>query len=400
MTHLPGRLECGDSPRCGIWTMKTRSRWVVVLTVVIGFGLAASSARAQSKDIFRDSPQVKAAFRKVVDQARKCVVEIACQAQGDDKPVTVALGTIVGADGWIVTKASELRGRITCKLLEKGQHTARLIGVSDPYDLALLKIDADDLPTAAWNGGTKYLPGQWVATAGMTEDPLAVGVVSVVRREIPSSPGVLGIRLEDTSAATEKPDGPRIENIEDRSAAKKAGLKVGDVVTHINGKRVSNNEQLVRTIRAAQAGTTVKLTVRRAEEYLNLEATLQPRPAAFQDQLGQSLSKRAAGFPMALQHDTVLKPTQCGGPLVGLDGKVLGLNIARAGRVVSYAVPSDVVVGLLSDLKSGKLAPSPAMVAALAPPRGPVEAPEPQAQSVEKQKANMATQGSAPGVKQ
>src|SRR5262249_54405804 len=46
-----------------------------------------------------------------------------------------------------------------------------------------------------------------------------------------------------------------------------------------------------------------------------------------------------------------------GGPLVDLDGKAVGINIARAGRVESFAVPSDTVLALLPDLKSGKLAP-------------------------------------------
>jgi serine protease Do len=237
------------------------------------------------------------------------------------------------------------------------------------------------------------VPGQWVATAGMTEDPLAVGVVSVVLRAVPSTTGVLGIRLDQK----EIPEGPRIDQVEPDSAAKKVGLKIGDIVTQVNGKPMANSEQLVRTIRSFQAGTTVKLTIRRGEEYLNVEATLQARPAAFQDQLGQSLSKRSAGFPMALQHDTVLKPNQCGGPLVGLQGKVLGLNIARAGRVVSYAVPGDVVVGLLSDLKSGKLAPSAAVLATITPSRGPLEAPVPKAPGVQKEKPSMPTQsGSTP----
>src|SRR5205823_940410 len=217
-----------------------------------------------------------------------------------------------------------------------------------------------------------------------SEDPLAVGVVSVVRRAVASTPGVLGIRLDQK----ESPEGPRIDQVEPDSAAKKVGLKIGDIVTHVNGKPIANSEQLVRTIRNFQAGTTLKLTIRRGEEYLNVEPTLQARAAAFQDQLGQALSKRSAGFPMALQHDTVLKPNQCGGPLVGLQGKVLGLNIARAGRVVSYAVPSDVIVGLLSDLKSGKLAPSAALLATMTPTRGPLEAPSPKAQAVPKEKAS------------
>ena len=61
------------------------------------------------------------------------------------------------------------------------------------------------------------------------------------------------------------------------------------------------------------------------------------------------LSGRRSGFP-ALQHDTVLHPDQCGGPLVNLDGKVVGINIARASRVASYAIPADVVVPLIQEL--------------------------------------------------
>jgi serine protease Do len=43
--------------------------------------------------------------------------------------------------------------------------------------------------------------------------------------------------------------------------------------------------------------------------------------------------------------------------VVDLQGKAVGINIARAGRTESYAIPAEVVQGLLSDLKSGKLAP-------------------------------------------
>jgi serine protease Do len=52
-----------------------------------------------------------------------------------------------------------------------------------------------------------------------------------------------------------------------------------------------------------------------------------------------------------LQHDTVLKPEECGGPIVNLDGKAIGINIARAGRVESYAIPSEAVLPILEELK-------------------------------------------------
>ena len=36
----------------------------------------------------------------------------------------------------------------------------------------------------------------------------------------------------------------------------------------------------------------------------------------------------------------MLQPWLCGGPLVNLDGEAIGLNIARAGRVTTYALPA------------------------------------------------------------
>jgi hypothetical protein len=56
-----------------------------------------------------------------------------------------------------------------------------------------------------------------------------------------------------------------------------------------------------------------------------------------------------------LQHDTVLRPQQIGGPLIDLDGHAVGINIARADRVSSYALPAATVQTVLRDLQAGKL---------------------------------------------
>ena len=94
-----------------------------------------------------------------------------------------------------------------------------------------------------------------------------------------------------------------------------------------------------------------------------LEATLDKRPIDLfnrgdrMNALGSELSRKRTGFPVILQHDTIIKPKDCGGPLVDLDGKTVGINIARAGRTESYAIPTEAVVALLGDLESGKLAP-------------------------------------------
>ena len=52
-------------------------------------------------------------------------------------------------------------------------------------------------------------------------------------------------------------------------------------------------------------------------------------------------------------------PNECGGPLVSLDGKVVGINIARGGRVDSYAMPAAETFEVFLQLRAGNLGPSP-----------------------------------------
>jgi serine protease Do len=55
----------------------------------------------------------------------------------------------------------------------------------------------------------------------------------------------------------------------------------------------------------------------------------------------------------------VLRPIDCGGPVVDVDGKVVGLNIARAGRVESYALPSSLVRETVDKLLKMELTSTP-----------------------------------------
>ena len=70
------------------------------------------------------------------------------------------------------------------------------------------------------------------------------------------------------------------------------------------------------------------------------------------NRMGGELSDMRSGFPLALQHDCPIEPNACGGPLVNLDGEVVGINIARAGRIKSYALPSHVIEELLKQAVS------------------------------------------------
>ncbi len=316
----------------------------------------------------KDSNPVKVAFRQVVAEPSKCVVRVKCN--GKD----VSLGTIVGPDGWILTKASELKGPAVCRLRDGRELQARMVGIDPRFDLAMLKGEAAGLPIIQWNVN-KASVGQWVATAGFADDPLALGIIGVPRRKIPPESGVLGVAVNDGDS------GARIVKVLPNSAAQKAGLKVNDVITHVDGKPAKNNIELVAAIRKHRPGEEVKLKIRRGDQTLDISAkltklvTAATRKREMQNRSGVGISSRHADFPAVLQHDTVLRPVDCGGPLVDLSGKVIGVNIARAGRTETYSVPGSVLVVLMYDLMSGRLAP-PKPEKKPEPPKKPEPEPE------------------------
>ena len=54
---------------------------------------------------------------------------------------------------------------------------------------------------------------------------------------------------------------------------------------------------------------------------------------------------------MVFAHDGRLSPEECGGPVVDLDGHVVGLNIARVDTARTLAIPADVLQKVISELQ-------------------------------------------------
>jgi serine protease Do len=170
---------------------------------------------------------VLSAFKDIVVEPTKSTVQIYCDGYRS------ALGTVVRGDGYIVTKASELKGKIECQLsTDARRYEAQEVTRDSATDLAILKINAQNLQVVQWASGALPPVGSWLATPGVNATPVAIGVLSVAARKILPPQAALGIRLDNTID-----DVARIDAVEEGMAADRAGLKPGDVIRQVNGKK-------------------------------------------------------------------------------------------------------------------------------------------------------------------
>ncbi|NRA95084.1 MAG: trypsin-like peptidase domain-containing protein [Planctomycetes bacterium] len=281
------------------------------------------------------------------------------------------LGTVLTKDGWIVSKLSEIEGEeITCTFEDGEELAATVASKNTEYDLAFLKVDAKGLIPIRLADQTAWKRGQWVVAAGRDDEPINVGVVSVLPRRL-NYRGYLGIRPEA------HPDGVKISEVVRDTAAAEAKLKNGDVITEVNGVRVKNPEDFRAQMASKDPGTRVRFSVRRGDERLKLEATLRLRPEDVRSAAGSQrdsgrnsrnngrrswggrrsfggsrLSAKRAGFKTVVQHDVVMNAADCGGPLLNASGQCIAINIARAARYCTYAVPAPLVKTLLDEIRN------------------------------------------------
>jgi serine protease Do len=379
--------------------MASRVAAVVMAAALVPVMPAAGQSVRMDPARTKSSEALRVVFRSVIEKANASTVSIRADqlverpgGQGRRRSQQVALGTVITADGYILTKASEVLGQDNVQVAIGSRVLApKVVGVSPPHDLAMLKVDLGSGPKltpVAWaEGQVRPDIGEWVATAGpagwastggtSVEEPVAVGVVSVGRRRIPGRNGFLGVALEDAPEG----GGALVQQVLPNSAAEKAKLNVGDVIVDVNGTAVKGRDELIATIRNFRPGDTVMLGVTRGGDKFHPRVTLgtnavaNPEEFSMETMLGGPVSKRASDFPAVFQHDTVLRPADCGGPLVDLSGKAIGVNIARAGRTETYALPADLVAPLLEPLMSGKLAPVNANESATQPGKGQSAAP-------------------------
>ena len=269
----------------------------------------------------------------------------------------VGSGVIVSSDGSILTNHHVVEGasRITITTNDNRTFEAKIVGTDQPSDLAVLKIDASELPYLVLGNSDAVRVGDIVLAIG---NPLGIGqtvtagIISAKGRRtglsdgsfedflqtdapinrgnsggalvnlqgeliginsqilsggpsggsigigfsIPSNMaksvmdqlikdgkvrrGMLGINIqnitEDAAKALELKErsGILVSNVRSGSAADKAGIKRGDIITAINGDKIEDSNVLRNKVAGTLPGTEIKLTVVRDGETLELTATL------------------------------------------------------------------------------------------------------------------------------
>ena len=87
--------------------------------------------------------------------------------------------------------------------------------------------------------------------------------------------GQLGVSVQEKSASSSGfSTGADVASVEQGSAAAKAGIKVGDVVTRFNDLAISDPNQLTAAVREQPSGSSVKITVLRNGREQQLDVTL------------------------------------------------------------------------------------------------------------------------------
>lgn len=307
---------------------------------ILALGVLPLAAQQNLESAFRTTgTAVVAAFE---DQRQVLQTSSALMLDGRN---SIAYGVVISPDGYLLTKASEIASvtNLAVTVDQKKYTDPKVVAVDPGWDVALVKIDAQGLVPVVYAPTSAVPQGSWVVANGAstrTSRRLLAGIVSAKIREIPADGGAaLGVVMNPKAKNLE------IADVNEKSGAREAGLQKGDILIALEGKKVKKIEDLAAVLKDKKAGTTVKLTYRRAGAETTVDVRLAARGELFTEQMDRNdamsgrFSPRRSGFPRVMQHDILGSREVVGGPLLDLDGRCLGMNIARANRAESFAIP-------------------------------------------------------------
>ena len=267
-------------------------------------------------------------------------------------------GVVISPDGYIVTNNHVVDGAVDIRVTTSNRRIlkAKLIGTDPVTDLAVIKVDANDLASAPWGDSKQLRQGQTVLAFGNPYGfrfTVTRGIVSALNRANPDpsdrskpgefiqtdaainpgnsggalvnargelvgintflispsgsfsgmgfaipaqivrptvetlirdgkvSHGHIGIGIADMTPENAKffdgasATGAVVTQVDADSPGGKAGLQIGDVITEIDGQKVTDSGELQVNVGQKQPGTKLELTVLRDGKTMKVPVTLE-----------------------------------------------------------------------------------------------------------------------------
>lgn len=303
--------------------------------------------QADQETINRQAAQIFKALRAVNFEAGKVVFPLYSGRR------QVGYGVSLGEEK-LLTKASEVvrRPRLFTSNHEGKSLSAEVIGTYPDRDLAVVRVPGLKAPAAKWTDAEALPEGTFLAAIRADGEAQAMGVLSVRERSLRSADqGFLGIQMDPREAG----NGVGVVKVVPESAAAEAGIRAGDRIIEIAGEKVSGFYELSTRLRRLQAGETPEIRLVRGEQNLIVEPTLKGREIREgvsprlqrMDQMSGSQSRVRGDFPSVIQSDMELEAKDAGLPVVDLEGRIVGMVIARAGRISTLVLPGDEIIEIL-----------------------------------------------------
>ena len=323
-------------------------------------------------------------------------------------------GFILSDDGIIMTNAHVVDGAddIIVRLTDKREFKGKVLGTDPQTDIAIVKIEAKNLPTLKIGDSSKLKVGEWVAAIGSPfglDNTVTAGIVSALSRSLPSDQyvpfiqtdvavnpgnsggplfnmkgevvginsqifstsggfmglsfaipidlamqikdqlvtaghvtrGYVGVYIQELtqeladSFGLKTPEGALVTKVEKGSPAEKAGLREGDVIVSVNGKKVTSSVSLPMLVSTIRPNAKADMQIIRDRKEINLSVTVGKSPTADKSDGKQAGSTPSLGMDVRTMTEAEAKKAETDGLLVT---QVSG-PAARAG-----IQPGDIIV--------------------------------------------------------
>ena len=267
----------------------------------------------------------------------------------------VAYGTVIGDGTKILSKWSEVArgsGNLRVDVAGAEYRPVKLGSVYEDEDLVVLEVEGSPLTPVKWSAEVPKL-GSFLAAPQPDGRLAAFGVVSVLERNLRDTDlAYLGV-IGDPEF---RGQGVKIAKVAEDSGALAAGLKAGSVILKVGERAISGLLALKNALTGVAPGATISLMVETNGKAQSVSVLLGNRPKMAQfsgdrlqqmERMGGAISQVRDSFTHVIQTDMRPKVNQIGGPVVDLQGHVLGITVARADRTRSFIMPAAAVVNLL-----------------------------------------------------